>query len=224
MRILFFAIPILILSAISYKALTHQSTQNIHFNTAPSMVQPLVVSHIPLKQPKVITTKRKQWDSYLEFLGHARSFETFSKPISLARYLEFKPETTELDELLSEQIFKEAADYQKFYFLENKGAFSVFLYRYDKDDHTTIHLTTIDNETIELIDNILLEERDIFENEVVGTTSLQVGTSSFFTTFYEKGMDYEDIRIWENDEFKIEYDINEDGTINEHYSDEHWDS
>ncbi len=138
-----------------------------------------------------------------------------SDTISIYKYLILKPEIKTLDKALASNIFSEKADYQKFYLIEKNEVFSSLIYRFDKDGYSSVHLTTIDNGTCELIDNILLEERDTFQGEIVGTTSIQINPSTYMTTFFEEGIDYNN-NFWKDNPYTMEFIIDDTGEIFEY--------
>lgn len=152
-----------------------------------------------------------------ELISEANIYTPVSEPIRMYKYLNIKPPMKTLDVTIAKNIFKESADYQKFYLLEKSDDFSSFIYRHDKEDFTTVNLTTIENETCQLIDNVLLEERDLFEGEITGTTSIQVDESSFISTFYEESIDFNDFESWKEDPFAVRYEIDSTGMILEEY-------
>lgn len=140
------------------------------------------------------------------------------EPIRTHKYLNLKPSSKPLDKILSQYIFQEDGDYQKFYLLEKKAHFSSIIYRYDKDNYSTVHLTTINNNTCDLIDNVLLEERDVFQGESVGITSIQLDNANFISTFYEEDIDYSNLDAWNNDNHAVKYEIDSTGIILEEYT------
>lgn len=152
-----------------------------------------------------------------ELISESKISTSISEPVRLHKYLNIKPPMKQMDKTLAKNIFEESPDYQKFYLLEKTEDFSSFIYRHDREDFTTVNLTTIENKTCQLIDNVLLEERDYFEGEMTGTTSIQVDESSFISTFYEESIDFNDFENWKEDPFAVRYEIDSTGMILEEY-------
>ncbi|MGK0388755.1 MAG: hypothetical protein ACI94Y_001487 [Maribacter sp.] len=185
----------------------HKKTTLIHFNTEEEPPEKIKDS-VPV--PACNLNK---------LISNYKISTTISEPVRMHKYLNIKPPMKPLDKTIARNIFEESADYQKFYLLEKTANFSSFIYRHDREGFTTVNLTTIENKTCQLIDNVLLEERDIFEDEMTGTTSIQIDESSFISTFYEENVDFNDFENWQTDASAVRYEIDSTGIILEEYED-----